>query len=99
MKKISRLFDKKMGIHGSVDSDHYSGMGDRSIDRVRDKTNTGEHSSASVSGDCGGILHPTGICRNERHDGGSDKRQGPQYYVALLGFFIRNRCRIRTWHF
>ena len=42
-----------MGIHGSVDSDHYSGMGDRSIDRVRDKTNTGEHSSASVSGDCG----------------------------------------------
>lgn len=76
-----------MGIHGSVDSDHYSGMGDRSIDRVRDKTNTGEHSSASVSGDCGGILHPTGICRNERHDGGSDKRKGHNIR-ALLGFLL-----------
>ena len=84
-----------MGIHGSVDSDHYSGMGDRSIDRVRDKTNTGEHSSASVSGDCGGILHPTGICRNERHDGGSDKRKGHNI-TCIAWIFIRNRCRIRT---
>lgn len=84
-----------MGIHGSVDSDHYSGMGDRSIDRVRDKTNTGEHSSASVSGDCGGILHPTGICRNERHDGGSDKRKGHNI-TCTAWIFIRNRCRIRT---
>ena len=59
------------------------------------KTNTGEHSSASVSGDCGGILHPTGICRNERHDGGSDKRKGHNI-TCIASDFIRNRCRIRT---